>query len=138
MIKYNVYISKESNGFYSALIKEYNIAIEAETEQKVLRDAKSMLKIFIIDDIKEGKRPVKPLSDTFEVMEMIVKEYGMQNSNFIAREISVSDELFNEGANKSVRVNVTMPSYLKELAREANISASEAIQYGLKKKLNLI
>lgn len=124
---YPVFIQKDKD-FYTVEIPDFEIGTQGETiadAMEMARDAIGMCGCYRQDEGKAIPRPTAPDEVTTRkgaLMTLVDVDF---------------DEYRRKHEMRTVRKNVTLPSWLNEEAEHANINFSAALQKALKKELRI-
>ena len=78
-----------------------------------------------------------PKARDIKEMEIEEDEYSIKEESFVTLIGIDMAEYVRKSENKTVRRNVSIPSYLNELAKRKNINVSQLLQEALKDELNV-
>ena len=124
---YPVIFTKLEDGFM-AYVPDFEINTQGDTLAEAIEMARDAIGIMGIDREDEGQPLPQP-----SATESIAADAGAL--------LSMVDIDFSEYRRKNdlrtVRRNVTLPSWLNEAANEANLNVSAVLQAALKRELNL-
>ena len=124
---YPIFIQKDK-GFYTVEIPDFEIGTQGETiadAMEMARDAIGMCGCYRQDEGKAIPLPTAPDEVTTHkgvLMTLVDVDF---------------DEYRRKHEMRTVRKNVTLPSWLNEEAEHANINFSAALQKALKKELRI-
>lgn len=124
---YPVIFTKLSDG-YMAYVPDMQINTQGDSLPEAIemtRDAIGIMGIDMQDDCKELPKP-SPLSSIQYKADEIV---SMVDIDFTAYRRSIEQ--------RAVRKNVTLPSWLNDLAEKNSVNFSAVLQEGLKRQLNV-
>lgn len=124
---YPIFIQKDKE-FYVVDIPDFEIGTQGETISDAMgmaRDAIGMCGCYLQDEGKAIPRPTSPES---------VSPRGEAILTLVDVDF---DEYRRKHEIRTVRKNVTLPSWLNEEAERANINFSAALQKALKKELHI-
>ena len=124
---YPVIFTKLEDGFM-AYVPDFEINTQGDTLAEAIEMARDAIGIMGIDKEDEGQPLPQP-----SATESIAADAGAL--------LSMVDIDFSEYRRKNdlrtVRRNVTLPSWLNEAANEANLNVSAVLQAALKRELNI-
>lgn len=137
MNKYNIYVTKEKD-LYVALSTDFNLTIEHKSGDEALKILKENIIEYVVDLIKHKKRVPRPGSTSFKDIQKVIAEYQIKEKMMIVHEFDLRS-LVSKGRDsiKAKRVNVSLPSYLVDFAKEAELSLSEVLSDSLKRTLGI-
>jgi predicted RNase H-like HicB family nuclease/post-segregation antitoxin (ccd killing protein) len=124
---YPIILSPEAEGGYSVSVPDLDIGTQGETLSECIemaRDAIGLLGICMQDEHHEIPVP--------SVITPAHKE------NEIVTLVDIDFDAYRRAQDmKAVRKNVTIPSYLNDMAEKAGINFSQILQEGLKQRLGV-
>ena len=124
---YPIILSPEAEGGYSVSVPDLDIGTQGETLSECIemaRDAIGLLGICMQDEHREIPVP--------SVITPAHKE------NEIVTLVDIDFDAYRRAQDmKAVRKNVTIPSYLNDMAEKAGINFSQILQEGLKQRLGV-
>ncbi|ARF66519.1 hypothetical protein B7C51_00015 [Paenibacillus larvae subsp. pulvifaciens] len=124
---YPAIFTEEEGGLWSVEFPDIKNAVtQGDSVEDAYRMAVELLSAMVYDDIKAGKELPKPSQ---------VGEVPHADNEFVTL---VSSRVAAVSASESyVRVNCTLPEWMKAEAAAANIDFSKTLQEGLREKLGI-
>ena len=140
LVVYPAIFHKAIEGGYIVIFPDFdNGATEGETLNEAISNAEDYMGTWLYDDFVKGIELPKP-SDINSISLSIDeedKEYFIENESFKSLVTLDMKKYVQECKSQIVRKNVSIPSWLNELAINNNISFSNVLQEALKKELNI-
>jgi len=134
--EYPAIFYEEFDGKYSVQFPDF----DEITDGKNLQEAQYMAVEYLFAKITLDKNDHRPLPapSTLDSISVDPDLNGMYKSHFKTI-VAVDMDTFSKymEGKQTVRTNVTMPKYLKDLATEHHINISSVVQEALKQRLNL-
>ena len=122
-------VLKKGKEFIVVYIPDFNINTQGRDLAEAIEMARDAIGIMGIDFEDDGKEIPTPLD-----MDKVIKE----NENDIVTLVDVDfTEYRKKNETKTVRRNVSLPSWLNVEAEKAGINVSALLQSALKKELNI-
>ena len=141
LVVYPAIFHKAIEGGYIVIFPDFdNGATEGETLNEAISNAEDYMGTWLYDDFVKGIELPKP-SDINSISLSIDeedKEYFIENESFKSLVTLDMKKYVQECKSQIVRKNVSIPSWLNELAINNNINFSNVLQEALKKELNVI
>ena len=140
LVVYPAIFHKAIEGGYVVIFPDFdNGATEGETLNEAILSAEDYMGTWLYDDFVKGIELPKP-SDINSISLSIDeedKEYFIENESFKTLVTLDMKKYVQECKSQIVRKNVSIPSWLNELAINNNINFSNVLQEALKKELNV-
>ena len=140
LVVYPAIFHKAIEGGYIVIFPDFdNGATEGETLNEAISNAEDYMGTWLYDDFVKGIELPKP-SDINSISLSIDeedKEYFIENESFKSLVTLDMKKYVQECKSQIVRKNVSIPSWLNELAINNNINFSNVLQEALKKELNI-
>ena len=140
LVVYPAIFHKAIEGGYIVIFPDFdNGATEGETLNEAISNAEDYMGTWLYDDFVKGIELPKP-SDINSISLSIDeedKEYFIENESFKSLVTLDMKKYVQECKSQIVRKNVSIPSWLNELAINNNINFSNVLQEALKKELNV-
>ena len=140
LVVYPAIFHKAIEGGYIVIFPDFdNGATEGETLNEAISNAEDYMGTWLYDDFVKGIELPKP-SDINSISLSIDeedKEYFIENESFKTLVTLDMKKYVQECKSQIVRKNVSIPSWLNELAINNNINFSNVLQEALKKELNV-
>lgn len=140
LVVYSDIFHKAIEGRYVVIFPDFdNGATEGETLNEAILSAEDYMGTWLYDDFVKGIELPKP-SDINSISLSIDeedKEYFIENESFKTLVTLDMKKYVQECKSQIVRKNVSIPSWLNELAINNNINFSNVLQEALKKELNV-
>ncbi|WP_455515550.1 type II toxin-antitoxin system HicB family antitoxin [Pseudostreptobacillus sp.] len=140
LVVYPAIFHKAIEGGYVVIFPDFdNGATEGETLNEAISSAEDYMGTWLYDDFVKGIELPKP-SDINSISLSIDeedKEYFIENESFKTLVTLDMKKYVQECKSQIVRKNVSIPSWLNELAINNNINFSNVLQEALKKELNV-
>ena len=140
LVVYPAIFHKAIEGGYVVIFPDFdNGATEGETLNEAISNAEDYMGTWLYDDFVKGIELPKP-SDINSISLSIDeedKEYFIENESFKSLVTLDMKKYVQECKSQIVRKNVSIPSWLNELAINNNINFSNVLQEALKKELNI-
>ena len=134
--EYPAIFYEEFDGRYSVQFPDF----DEITDGRTLQEAQYMAVEYLFAKITLDKKDSRPLPtpSSLDVISTDPDLFGMCKSHFKTI-VAVDMDTFSKymEGKQTVRTNVTMPKYLKDLAIEQHINISSVVQEALKQRLNL-
>ena len=136
LLVYPAVFHKAIEGGYVVEFPDLNDgATQGETLEEAIEMAQDYIGTWLYDDFIKGKAMPKA-TDIFEI-EIKDNDYVIKGQSFKSLVSLDMQRYVNECKKQIVRKNVSIPSWLNELAINNNINFSNVLQNALKKELNL-
>ena len=140
LVVYPAIFHKAIEGGYVVIFPDFdNGATEGETLNEAILSAEDYMGTWLYNDFVKGIELPKP-SDINSISLSIDeedKEYFIENESFKTLVTLDMKKYVQECKSQIVRKNVSIPSWLNELAINNNINFSNVLQEALKKELNV-
>ena len=140
MVVYPAIFHKSKEGGYVVAFPDFDYgATEGKTLEKAMEMAEDYIGTWLYDDfINNEKLPVpSKLNDISINVPEDEKEFYAKGESF--KTLIGLDMLkyVNECKNETVRKNVSIPSWLNEMAKKQNLNFSQVLQNALKQELEI-
>ena len=124
---YPIILTPESDGGYSVFVPDLNIGTQGETVAECIDMARDAIGLWGICE-QDEKRTV-PAAATF---------LPAHEADEIVTLVDVDFDAYRRAHDmRTVRRNVTLPSYLNELGESAGLNFSQVLQDGLRQRLGV-
>ena len=138
---YPAIFRKAVEGGYVVFFPDFdNGATEGKTLNEAIEMAEDYMGTWLYDDFIKGRELPKAtnINDIALEVKEDEKEYFVENESFKTLITLDIKKYVQECKSQTVRKNVSIPSWLNELAMNNNINFSKVLQEALKKELNVI
>jgi predicted RNase H-like HicB family nuclease len=124
---YPIILHPEAEGGYSVFVPDLDIGTQGETVAECIEMARDAIGLWGITEQDEG-RPVPSAS-------LLAPAHA---ENEILTLVDIDFDAYRRAQDlRSVRKNVTIPSYLNDLAERAGVNFSQVLQDSLKQRLGV-
>lgn len=124
---YPVILHPESEGGYSVTVPDLSIGTQGETVAECIDMARDAIGLWGICEQDEGRTIPCPSN-----------LYPSHEENEIVTLVDIDFDAYRRAQDmRTVRKNVTIPSYLNDMAERAGINFSQILQEGLKQRLGV-
>lgn len=140
MLIYPAVIHKAIEGGYVALFPDFNNGgTQGETLNEVIEMAQDYIGTWLYNDFIAGKELPKSSNINNISIDILEdeKEYYLQGESFKTLVSLDMKKYVRESKNQSVRKNVSIPSWMNELAKRYNLNFSNLLQEAIKKELGM-
>ncbi|RRD39276.1 type II toxin-antitoxin system HicB family antitoxin [Leptotrichia sp. OH3620_COT-345] len=140
VIVYPAIFHKAVEGGYVVIFPDLNNgATQGETLEEAIEMAQDYIGTYLYDDFLNGNELPKASSieDIKINLEEEEKEYYRENESFTSLVNLNMKRYVNECKSQTVRKNVSIPSWLNEMAKRSNINFSNVLQEALKQELGI-
>ena len=140
MLVYPAIFHKAIEGGYVVIFPDFeNGGTQGETLDEVIKMAQDYIGTWLYDDYIQGKELPKAssINDISVKIAEDEKEYYIPNESFKSLVSLDMEKYVRECKNQIVRKNVSIPSWLNELAKRYNLNFSNLLQEAIKKELNI-
>ena len=129
------YKNKDYEG-YTVVFPDFDGgATEGSTQSEALYMAQDYIGSWLFDDYTQQR--TLPTASSIDKIVLEDDEDVDLSRSFISLVGMDMDEYVRKSENKTIRRNVSIPSYLNELAKKQNINVSQLLQDALKKELHI-
>lgn len=140
MLVYPAIFHKAIEGGYVVIFPDFeNGGTQGETLDEAIKMAQDYIGTWLYDDYIQGKELPKAssINDISVKIAEDEKEYYIPNESFKSLISLDMEKYVRECKNQIVRKNVSIPSWLNELAKRYNLNFSNLLQEAIKKELNI-
>lgn len=140
MLVYPAIFHKASEGGFIVVFPDFdNGATQGETLEEVMEMAQDYIGTYLYDDfINSNELPKTSNIDDLEIkIGNDEKEFYIPNQSFKSYVSLDMQKYVKESKNQIVRKNVSIPSWLNEMAKRNNINFSNTLQKALKQELGI-
>ncbi|MFR8991390.1 MAG: type II toxin-antitoxin system HicB family antitoxin [Fusobacterium sp.] len=140
MLVYPAIFHKAIEGGYVVIFPDFeNGGTQGETLDEAIKMAQDYIGTWLYDDYIQGKELPKAssINDISVKIAEDEKEYYIPNESFKSLVSLDMEKYVRECKNQIVRKNVSIPSWLNELAKRYNLNFSNLLQEAIKKELNI-
>ena len=129
------YKNKDDQG-YTVVFPDFD---NGATEGRDLLESYEMASDYVGSWLYEYYIDNKVFPDATDIKNIIIEDddYSIKEDSFVTLIGLNMTEYVKKSENRTVRRNVSIPSYLNELAKNKNINVSQLLQDALKQELNL-
>lgn len=124
---YPIILHPESEGGYSVFVPDLDIGTQGETVSECIDMARDAIGLWGICEMDDGRHipPSAHLAPSHE-------------DNEIVTLVDIDFDAYRRAQDlRTIRKNVTIPSYLNDLAERAGVNFSQVLQEGLRNKLGV-
>lgn len=140
MLVYPAIFYKAIEGGYVVIFPDFeNGGTQGDTLDEAIEMAQDYIGTWLYDDFIQGKDLPKAsnINDISLNIAEDEKEYYIQNESFKTLVSLDMEKYVRECKNQIVRKNVSIPSWLNELAKRHNLNFSNLLQEAIKKELEI-
>lgn len=140
MLVYPAIFHKASEGGFVVVFPDFdNGATQGETLEEAMEMAQDYIGTYLYDDfINKNELPKASNIDDIEIkIGNDEKEFYIPNQSFKSYVSLDMQKYVKESKNQIVRKNVSIPSWLNEMAKKNNINFSNTLQKALKQELGI-
>lgn len=140
MLVYPAIFHKAIEGGYVVIFPDFeNGGTQGETLDEAIKMAQDYIGTWLYDDYIQGKELPKAssINDISVKIAEDEKEYYIPDESFKSLVSLDMEKYVRECKNQIVRKNVSIPSWLNELAKRYNLNFSNLLQEAIKKELNI-
>ena len=141
MLVYPAIFHKAVEGGYIVIFPDFNYgATQGETLDEAIEMAQDYIGTWLYDDYIQGKELPKPsnINDISLKIAEDEKEYYIPNESFKSLVSLDMKKYVRECKSQIVRKNVSIPSWLNEMAKRYNLNFSNLLQEAIKKELGIM
>lgn len=140
MLVYPAIFYKAIEGGYVVIFPDFNNGgTQGETLDEAMEMSQDYIGTWLYDDYIQGKELPKPsnINDISLDIAEDEKEYYIPGESFKSLVALDMKKYVRECKNQVVRKNVSIPSWLNEIAKRYNLNFSNLLQEAIKKELNI-
>ena len=140
MLVYPAIFHKASEGGFVVVFPDFdNGATQGETLEEAMEMAQDYIGTYLYDDfINNNELPKASNIEDLEIkIENDEKEFYIPNQSFKSYVSLDMQKYVKESKNQIVRKNVSIPSWLNEMAKRNNINFSKVLQEALERELEI-
>ncbi len=140
MLVYPAIFHKAVEGGYIVIFPDFeNGGTQGETLDEAMEMAQDYMGTWLYDDFIQSKELPKAsnINDISIEVEDDMKEYIVPNESFKTLVSLDMEKYVRECKNQIVRKNVSIPSWLNEMAKRYNLNFSNLLQEAIKRELNI-
>jgi len=140
LVVYPAIFHKAIEGGYVVIFPDLNNgATQGETLEEAIEMAQDYIGTYLYDDFLNGKELPKASGiENIKInLEEEEKECYEENKSFTSLINLDMKKYVNECKSQTVRKNVSIPSWLNEMAKRSNINFSNILQEALKQELGI-
>lgn len=140
MLVYPAIFHKAVEGGYIVIFPDFeNGGTQGETLDEAMEMAQDYMGTWLYDDFIQSKELPKTsnINDISIEVEDDMKEYIVPNESFKTLVSLDMEKYVRECKNQIVRKNVSIPSWLNEMAKRYNLNFSNLLQEAIKRELNI-
>lgn len=140
MLVYPAIFHKAIEGGYVVIFPDFNNGgTQGETLDEAMEMSQDYIGTWLYDDYIQGKELPKPsnINDISIKIAEDEKEYYIPGESFKSLVTLDMEKYVRECKNQVVRKNVSIPSWLNEIAKRYNLNFSNLLQEAIKKELNI-
>ena len=140
MLVYPAIFHKAIEGGYVVIFPDFeNGGTQGNTFDEAMEMAQDYMGTWLYDDFIQGKELPKPtnINDISLELDDEEKEYYIPNESFKSLVSLDMKKYVRECKSQTVRKNVSIPSWLNEMALRYNLNFSNLLQEAIKRELQL-
>lgn len=141
MLVYPAIFHKAVEGGYIVIFPDFNYgATQGDTLDEAIEMAQDYIGTWLYDDYIHVKELPKPsnINDISLKIAEDEKEYYIPNESFKSLVSLDMEKYVRECKTQIVRKNVSIPSWLNEMAKRYNLNFSNLLQEAIKKELGIM
>lgn len=140
MLVYPAIFHKATEGGYVVIFPDFEYGgTQGETLDKTMEMAQDYIGTWLYDDFIQNKELPKPtnINDISLELDDDEKEYYIPNESFKSLVSLDMKKYIRKCKSQTVRKNVSIPSWLNEMALKHNLNFSNLLQKAIKKELQI-
>lgn len=140
MLIYPAIFYKAIEGGYVVIFPDFdNGGTQGETLDEAMEMAQDYIGTWLYDDFVQGKELPKPsnINDISVEVSEDEKEYYISKESFKTLVSLDMAKYLKECKSQTIRKNVSIPSWMNEMAKRYNLNFSNLLQEAIKKELDI-